>query len=128
MSSLRAFNALIKTHHITSRKKVAKLRKAADNYNCFVLLRSGGSPGIMYCEGEKESVDQWVNTVQRLRYKDYQLVARPAPVERTVAAELQDSIRTVGCYEIETVRSFAAKMDSLGIHSWWKKAMGFISE
>ena len=58
------FHALIQTHHITSRKKVAALRKAADKFSCFVLLRSGGCPGIMYCKGDEDGVREWVGTVQ----------------------------------------------------------------
>ncbi len=58
------FHALIRTHHITSRKKVAHLRKAAAKYDCYALLRSGGCPGIMYCKGTEEAVSEWVGTVQ----------------------------------------------------------------
>jgi hypothetical protein len=58
------YNALIRTHHITSRKKVASLKKAAEKYACYALLRSGGSPGIMYCEGSEVGVRDWVTTVQ----------------------------------------------------------------
>ena len=58
------FNALIRTHHITSRKKVAVLKKAASTHGCRVLLRSGGSPGIMYVEGSENGVEQWVAAVQ----------------------------------------------------------------
>lgn len=58
------YNALIRTHHITSRKKVASLKKAAEKYACYALLRSGGSPGIMYCEGSEGGVRDWVTTVQ----------------------------------------------------------------
>ena len=58
------WNALIRTHHITSRKKVAKLKQAASAQAVFVLLRSGGSPGIMYVEGSKDGVEDWVGDVQ----------------------------------------------------------------
>lgn len=58
------FHALIRTHHITSRKKVAHLRKAADKHACYALLRSGGYPGIMYCKGDEQGVRDWVSTVQ----------------------------------------------------------------
>lgn len=58
------FHALIRTHHITSRKKVAHLRKAASKFDCYALLRSGGCPGIMYCKGSEEAVREWVGTVQ----------------------------------------------------------------
>jgi len=57
------FNALIRTHHITSRKKVTKLRQAADATQVFALLRSGSSPGIMYVEGAESGVRQWVDSV-----------------------------------------------------------------
>lgn len=58
------FNALIRTHHITSRKKVAKLKHAARLHNVNALLRSGGAPGIMYVQGHEQSVRAWVATVQ----------------------------------------------------------------
>ena len=61
--SMTLFNALIRTHHITSRKKVAKLRQAAANHNVLALLRSGGAPGIMYVEGEERGVRAWVDSV-----------------------------------------------------------------
>jgi len=57
------FNALIRTHHITSRKKVTKLKQAADATQVFALLRSGSSPGIMYVEGAENGVRQWVDSV-----------------------------------------------------------------
>jgi hypothetical protein len=61
-------NALIRTHHITSRKKVAKLKQAATFHDVFVLLRSGGPPGVMYVEGKEDGVNQWVSDVQVSRY------------------------------------------------------------
>ena len=57
-------NALIRTHHITSRKKVAKLKQAATFHDVYVLLRYGGAPGVMYVEGKADSVNQWVGDVQ----------------------------------------------------------------
>jgi hypothetical protein len=57
-------NALIRTHHITSRKKVAKLKQAATFHDVFVLLRYGGAPGVMYVEGKQDGVNQWVSDVQ----------------------------------------------------------------
>lgn len=57
------YHALIRTHHITSRKKVATLKAAAKNHGCYALLRSGGTPGIMYVRGEEGGVKEWVETV-----------------------------------------------------------------
>jgi hypothetical protein len=62
MASL--WHALIRTHHITSRRKVGHLRKAADRHAIWALLRSGGNPGIMYCKGSEEGVKEWVAAVQ----------------------------------------------------------------
>jgi hypothetical protein len=57
------YHALIRTHHITSRKKVAALKAAAKKYACAALLRSGGVPGIMYVRGEEDGVEGWVGVV-----------------------------------------------------------------
>jgi hypothetical protein len=58
------YNALIRTHHITSRKKVAKLKQAASLHDVFVLIRYGGVPGVMYVEGQEAGVNDWVSVVQ----------------------------------------------------------------
>ncbi|KAL2119277.1 hypothetical protein VTJ04DRAFT_6237 [Mycothermus thermophilus] len=115
------FHALIRTHHITSRKKVAHLRKAASKLGCFALLRSGGCPGIMYCKGSEDAVKNWVETVQRLRYKDFQLASKPAPIDAEVA---QPEART-GLFEVTSTAEFADAMEQRGISGWWKQAMGF---
>lgn len=68
---VRLFNALIRTHHITSRKKVSKLRKEAHNEAHYVLIRSGGSPGLMYVESDEQGVVDWVDAVKvRRLYRD----------------------------------------------------------
>lgn len=64
------FNVLIRTHHITSRKKIAVLKKQAHRNSCYVLLRTGKSPGMMYCEGSEAGVKQWVAVVQVLGHSD----------------------------------------------------------
>jgi hypothetical protein len=133
------FHALIRTHHITSRKKVAHLRKAASKFDCYALLRSGGCPGIMYCKGGEKSVKEWVGTVQvscqkhklkrptkltriqRLRYKDFQLVSKPAPIESKV---IQPEERN-GLFEVESVKEFAAAMERRGLSEWWERGMEF---
>jgi hypothetical protein len=141
-NAVPTFNALIRTHHITSRKKVAHLKKAADKYACYVLLRSGGAPGIMYCEGEEEGVREWVSTVQviklllqslyqthvlqKLRYKDYQLVARlnALGVESETSAKRPERD---GLHEVASVKEFGARMESMGVWEWWRRAMGYTS-
>ncbi|RMZ34004.1 hypothetical protein D0859_01884 [Hortaea werneckii] len=149
----RAWNALIRTHHITSRKKVAKLKQAASAQDVFVLLRSGSPPGIMYVEGERRGTEEWVSTVQtepglwgrsvwrwlmccrsrnvqKLRYKDYQLAARPAEVEREGdRAKIQEEgLNGEGLHETESVKDFAQQMHDRGVFEWWRKAMGYTGQ
>ena len=61
--------ALIKTHHMTSRKKIMAIRKAAKQYNCAVYIKTGiRTPGVMIgeCDGEdgEESLKEWVRSVK----------------------------------------------------------------
>ncbi|KAL9111621.1 MAG: hypothetical protein Q9227_003894 [Pyrenula ochraceoflavens] len=142
------YHALIRTHHITSRKKVSTLKAAAEKYNVHALLRSGGVPGVMYVEGSEEDVAAWVGSVHDLRYKDYQLVARPElreveeaeedmrqpknkgkektkQITKTEEAAADNPAR--GLEEIDTVKEFAAVMGQKGVHGWFRKAMGYTS-
>lgn len=128
------FNALIRTHHITSRKKVSALKRAADAHNCFVLLRSGGCPGIMYVESqEKDDVESWVNVVRNLRYKDFQLVTRPDVLTDEKGSEREPSwskkaekeTARAGLSEVETVKEFGGQMEQRGVWHWWRKGMGY---
>ncbi|KAB8079663.1 hypothetical protein BDV29DRAFT_151578 [Aspergillus leporis] len=140
-----SYNALIRTHHITSRKKVAALKQAASAHNCFVLLRSGGIPGIMYVEAkDKAAVDAWVNVVRSLRYKDFQLVTRPGVVEGDFRRQNENGKQKnavdsngrgvknekdpgIGLEEVETVKDFGGIMEGRGVWGWWRKGMGYVS-
>lgn len=119
------WNALIRTHHITSRKKVAKLRQAAANHDTYALLRYGGCPGIMYCQGTESSVKEWVAVVHRLRYKDFQLVTKPAAKEAQSNASENETVSYGKLEEVESVKDFGARMEELGHWGWWRKGMGF---
>ncbi|KAJ5369502.1 hypothetical protein N7509_014114 [Penicillium cosmopolitanum] len=124
------YNALIRTHHITSRKKVAALKRAADTHSCFVLLRSGGCPGIMYVEGQEQGqVEGWVGVVKRLRYKDFQLVRKPGELVSESGGmadeEARATGRDVGLNEVESVKEFGSLMAQRGVWGWWRKGMGY---
>lgn len=125
------YNALIRTHHITSRKKVAALKRAADTHQCFVLLRSGGCPGIMYVESRDQArVESWVGVVRKLRYKDFQLVSRPGPLAPDDAGQgpLQDSnshSMGPGLSEVDHVKEFGGYMAQRGVWNWWRRGMGY---
>ncbi|KAJ5112928.1 hypothetical protein N7456_001462 [Penicillium angulare] len=119
------FHALIRTHHITSRKKVAALKRAADTHQCFVLLRSGGCPGIMYVEGrDQTNVESWVTIVRKLRYKDYQLVTRPGVLEAEGDTEPLPSLED-GLSEVDSVKEFGELMSKRKVWNWWRKGMGY---
>jgi hypothetical protein len=119
------FVALIRTHHITSRKKVATLKAAAKKLGCYALLRSGGVPGVMYVQAsEREVVQKWVDTVHDLRYKDYQLAA-PVMDAKTATESARGLGETGILEEVANVKDMRARMDSAGLSDWWRKAMGF---
>ncbi|KAJ5131695.1 hypothetical protein N7448_005853 [Penicillium atrosanguineum] len=119
------YNALIRTHHITSRKKVAALKRAADIHECFVLLRSGGCPGIMYVEGRDQTrVESWVGEVRKLRYKDFQLVTRPGLLAHE-ATDQPAKEGDAGLSEVESVKEFGSCMEKRGVWMWWRKGMGY---
>jgi hypothetical protein len=128
MCSITLYNALIRTHHITSRKKVAKLRAAASNYNVYALLRYGGCPGIMYCQGSESGVRDWVATVQRLRYKDFQLATKPAEKRIEGKSAAEGPVVYGKLEEADSVKEFGAHMETFGVWSWWRKGMGYTSE
>ncbi len=125
-SASTMYAALIRTHHITSRKKVATLKAVAKEVGCAVLLRSGATPGVMYVESRnKDNVKKWVDTVHGLRYKDYQLVSPTSILPGRAIAVAGDSF---DFEEVGTVKDFGAKMQEKGILDWWRKAMGYLSE
>ena len=53
------YRALIKTHHMTSRKKITTIAKAAKKYRCALYLKTGDPPGVMIgeCDGEQGEQD-----------------------------------------------------------------------
>ncbi|KAF2862948.1 hypothetical protein K470DRAFT_268514 [Piedraia hortae CBS 480.64] len=130
-----SWNALIKTHHITSRQKVQRLQKAAKELQVIVELRCGKnlSPGIMYVEGEEEGVRDWVEVVRRLRYKDFEMLRRPAPLRREEDGEVNKDVLPKGGAaeggssfgETGEMTEFARRMVRRRVFGWWKSAMGY---
>ena len=121
------YHAFIKTHHITSRKKVATLKVAAKRLEVAALLRSGGVPGLMYVHGRSlDSVQKWVDTVHDLRYKDYQLVVPPAMLDSQAPNDGDGMFGTLE--EVEAVRDMASVMKKKGLSEWWRNAMGYKGE
>ncbi|KAI7773429.1 hypothetical protein LA080_010931 [Diaporthe eres] len=121
------FVTLIRTHHVTSRKKLQRVRKAAAHFGVpFVLVRYGGSPGLMYAESPEGScLGSWVSAVKDLRYKDFQCVWKPE------ARQLDDGPAATpmpaGAFnETESVSSFGQVMEQKGLGEWFK--IGLLSK
>lgn len=126
----RLFVTLIRTHHVTSRKKLQRVKKAAAHFDIpFVLVRYGGSPGLMYAEShEGPNLGSWVSAVKDLRYKDFQCVYKPelrALDQDSRAAETM--MGPTGAFnETESVSSFGQVMESKGLGEWFK--IGLLSK
>ncbi|KAH9893681.1 hypothetical protein F4778DRAFT_794745 [Xylariomycetidae sp. FL2044] len=111
------FISLIRTHHITSRKKLQRVKKAAIKDSLpYVLIRSGGSPGLMYAESaDVAKIDAWVAFVKNLRYKDFQCPRRPALND---VQDTGDQGKGRVFKEVGTVAEFAEIMERKGLGDW----------
>lgn len=71
-----------------------------------------------------------LRNMQKLRYKDYQLAARPAEVEReSDRGKVQEGgLVGEGLHETESVKDFAQQMHDRGVFGWWRKAMGYTGQ
>ncbi|KAI1856359.1 hypothetical protein JX265_011606 [Neoarthrinium moseri] len=129
-SPLRLFTTLIRTHHITSRKKLQRVKKAAAHRSIpYVLVRYGGSPGIMYAESaDGESLSSWVSAVHELWYKDFQCAQKPAAREVLLGQETKVPSSSAPFNEVESVAAFGDEMERRGLASWWKIGMGYESQ
>lgn len=91
---------------------------------------------MMYVEARREEdAFAWVNTVQRLRYKDYQLVMRPAQLiiegcqgeEGGENAKAREGVSVeVGLREVESMKEFGTIMKRRGVWEWWRRGMGYV--
>lgn len=117
------FATLIRTHHITSRKKLQRVKKAAAHFDVpLVVIRYGGSPGLMYGESpDAGALGAWVSAVKDLRYKDFQCVCKP---ERK---NINDTPLPSGPFhETESVSEFAQIMAQRALADWFK--LGLLSK
>lgn len=126
---MQVYRALIKTHHMTSRKKITTLTKSASHLNCSVLLKTGSCPGIMLCEASTLlSMQDWVEGVRKLRYKDYQLMKK----EMVILAEKERALRGIvdrgQVVEIDKLSDFGKILGDGELHAWWRRAMGYVRE
>jgi len=124
MGAKRAvFNTLIRTHHISSRKKLSRVRKAAENHGVAQVLFHYGKPGLMYAEaGSLSAVTGWIADVHALRYKDYHCAIKPAEcvVNLDSAFAAHQPFQEVG-----SIAEFATHMESKALTHWWRQGMNY---
>ncbi|KIY68062.1 hypothetical protein CYLTODRAFT_352000 [Cylindrobasidium torrendii FP15055 ss-10] len=128
------YHALIKTHHISSKKKIRSLRAACAEENVGVLIHVG-VPGIMYVQGvQQAAVQRWVDHVHGLRYKDYHLAVRVEELDSKAQAQLgkkhssatEETRLPEGQLDaVESVKVFGEKMQEVGVWDWWREGMGY---
>jgi len=132
------FNALIRTHHITSRKKLAKLRVAftAPEHTGLTLavLHIGASPGMIYIEGrDREAINSWIAVVQGLQYKYFTIISKTdVAIDRcTVGVNIEKRLEAapesldMGFREVNSISNFGKFMKARGLKEWWLQAMGW---
>lgn len=125
--SKNLFVTLIRTHHVTSRKKLHRIKKAAAQFDVpFVLVRYGGCPGLMYGESsDASSLGSWVSAVKDLRYKDFQCVYKPTS-KQLENIPATPPMPTAAFNETESVSEFGQIMDLKGLGDWFK--IGLLSK
>ncbi|KAF7539618.1 hypothetical protein G7054_g1932 [Neopestalotiopsis clavispora] len=125
----RLFTALIRTHHVTSRKKLQRVKKAAAHRNIpYVLVRYGGSPGIMYAEAPDQTLlGDWVSAVHDLRYKDFQCVQKPSTAQDIISCAGKGATSSPAFNEVDSVADFSAIMERKGLTKWFEIGMGYQS-
>ncbi|TVY67423.1 hypothetical protein LSUE1_G008614 [Lachnellula suecica] len=126
---------LIRTHHMTSRKKIGVITRATKRLDCSVVLKVGTSPGIMMCEGneghtgEWETVVRWAETNkrgQKLRYKDMRLLKREIIPELRLAAL---GVQEGNVREIEEIKDFGKLLEKdAALFRWWRIGMGYLKD
>lgn len=113
---------LIRTHHIKSRTKLERVKKAAtDSGVLFMCYRYGGSPALMYGEStDASSLSSWVNAVKTLKYKDFHCVCKPE--KRNVNISVAPSHGTQ-FPEFNSVKEFGQFMERKGLSEWFKTGL-----
>lgn len=106
---------------MTSRTKIQTITKAAKRLSCSVLLKIGDPPGIMLAEGE--GALEWMETVRRLRYKDYQLLKKEAIKEYRLDVPI-GSVKELT--SMKDLGAFLSRDDQ--IYRWWRVNMGYVKD
>lgn len=119
------FATLIRTHHIKSRTKLARVKKAAAELGLpFMCYRYGGSPALMYGEGpDISSLTSWVNAVKTLKYKDFCCVCKPEQQTNAHPHAAHPQQQDTHFVEFDSVKDFGQFMDRKGLGHWFKTGL-----
>lgn len=125
------YRLLLITHHITSRAKIQRLTRAADQQHVSVLIKKTHKPpGIMICESDTEkAAREWLSVVKSLRYKGYRFVTGEQLSGPRILNNGKDGLRVVdGTDEFNNeLDDLSMRQSEPSIKTWWKTAMGFQS-
>lgn len=62
---------------------------------------------------------------KNLRYKHYQLVAKPAEVKLDDASNAAVTTPKAGLVEADSVKEFGRLLEERGVYAWWRLHMGY---
>ncbi|KAL9599983.1 MAG: hypothetical protein Q9219_003452 [cf. Caloplaca sp. 3 TL-2023] len=113
---------------MTSRTKIACIRKTTKHTSCAVVLKTGAPPGVMVAETDTEAeIKAWVGGVKRLRYKDFRLLRLERVMEDDGGSRRRLAGVELGAVkEIESMKEMSSYMAECGLLPWWTEGMGFI--
>lgn len=119
---LMLYRALIKTHHMTSRKKIQRLCKATRAQQCSVVIKTGLPPGVMIAEGEEQgNVQEWIKVVKAMRYKFYDLLC----FEEVGEHQGRLLVEPGHVQEFTEMKHMDTFLESCKAKQWWATKMGF---
>ena len=121
------YRILVTTHHITSRAKIQRLSRAAEQLAVSVLIKKTIKPyGVMVCEGDTEQhAREWLAVVKGLRYKGYRFIKGEYLTGSRLILGGKNGARVVegtSEFNIELDRLSAGPSNS-GLKAWWAAAM-----
>lgn len=110
-ASRSPFHALFTSHHLISPKKRRSLQQWSSSLAVTGFAKVG-YPGVIYAQGERGSVEEFVENVKAMQWLALRLrFLEPLPVS-------EDEARAQGWTELEKVGEAVDAMRRLGLEKW----------